>query len=135
MRRAAQAATIGFAALAVFQAALVAGAPLGRAAWGGADAHLMMAQRVGSAVSVGFYIVAIVVVRGRAAGRQERRYRWGAWALAVLLGLAAIANIASESQWENFLLAPVALVLAALCVVVARTASGAEPRKATPIYH
>ena len=132
MRRAAQAATIGFSALAVFQAALATGLPLGEAAWGGTDAHLSMAQRVGSAVSVGFYIVAIMAVRGRAAGRQERRYRWGAWALALVLGLAALANVASESLWENLLLAPIALVLAALCLVVARTASGDQPRHAAP---
>jgi hypothetical protein len=122
-RRAAQAATIGFAGLAFFHAALAAGAPLGEAAWGGADAHLTTAQRVGSAASVGFYILAILAVRGRAAGRRERRYRWGTWALAVVFGLAALANLASESPWENLLLAPVALVLAALCVVVARTAA------------
>ena len=30
-------------------------------------------------------------------------------------------NLASASQWENYLMAPVALVLAALCVIVART--------------
>ena len=120
MRRAAQAATVGFAALAVFQAALAAGAPLGAAAWGGADAHLTTAQRVGSALSVAFFTGAILVVRARARGRQERRFRWGTWTVAVVLGLAALANLASESLWENFLLAPVALVLAALCVVLAR---------------
>jgi hypothetical protein len=121
MRRRANAATIGFAALAVFQAALAAGAPLGRAAWGGAHADLTSAQRAGSAASVGFYLVAIAVVRGRAAGRRERRYRWGTWTLAVALGLSGLANVASDSRWETFLLAPVALVLAALCVGVARS--------------
>jgi hypothetical protein len=128
MRRAAQAATFGFAAIAVFQAALAAGAPLGEAAWGGAQAQLTTAQRVGSAGSVGFYIIAIVLVRGRAAGRQERPYRWGTWALAVLLGLAALANLASGSPWENFVLAPIALTLTALCVIVAGRARGRPSR-------
>jgi hypothetical protein len=130
MRRAAQAATIGFAALMVFQAALAAGAPLGDAAWGGVHAHLTTGERVGSAVSVLVYVAAILVVRGRAAGRPERRYRWGIWALVAVLGIAGVMNLASESRWENFLLAPVALVLAALCIVVARGASSAQRRAA-----
>jgi hypothetical protein len=128
MRRAAQATTIGLAALLVFQAALAAGAPLGDAAWGGAHAHLTTGERVGSAISVIFYIAAILVVRGRAAGREERRYRWGIWALTVILAIAGVANLASDSRWENFLLAPVAVVLAALCVVVARGATNARNR-------
>jgi hypothetical protein len=121
MPRAAQIATVGFAGMIVFQAALAAGARLGDAAWGGADAQLTAGQRVGSAVSVLFYAAAIMIVRRRAAGRAERRYRWGTWGLAVVFALSALANLASESQWENFLMAPVALVFAALCVIVART--------------
>lgn len=130
MRRAAQAATVGFGVLMVFQAALAAGAPLGDAAWGGAHAQLSTAERVGSAISICIYVAAILVVRGRAAGREERRYRWGIWALAAVLGLAGVMNLASESRWENLLLAPVAVVLAALCLVVARGATGARRRVA-----
>jgi FtsH-binding integral membrane protein len=121
MPRAARVATIGFAGMLVFEAALAAGVPLGDAAWGGAHAQLTTAQRFGSAVSVLFFAAAIVVVRRRAAGRAERRYRWGTWGLAVIFALSAVMNLASESRWENLLLAPVALVLAALCVSVART--------------
>jgi hypothetical protein len=129
MRRAADAATVGFAALMIFQAALAAGAPLGAAAWGGAGADLTTAERVGSAVSVLVYLAAIAIVRGRAAGRAERRYRWGAWALVAAFGLAALANVASESRWENLLMAPVAVVLCALCAVVARAADREAPRR------
>jgi hypothetical protein len=39
-------------------------------------------------------------------------------------------NLASDSRWENLLLAPVALVLAALCAVVARGAANAPSRAA-----
>src|SRR4051812_10229068 len=92
MRRAAQAATIGFAALMVFQAALAAGAALGDAAWGGAHAHLTTGERIGSAISVFFYFAAMVVVRARATGREERRYRSGIWALAVVLAMAGVVN-------------------------------------------
>ena len=117
--RAAQVASVGFAGMIVFEAALAAGAPLGDAAWGGARAELTTGQRFGSVVSVLFYAVAIIIVRRRAAGRAERRYRWGTWGLAVVFALAALMNLASESRWENFLMAPVALGLAGLCVLVA----------------
>jgi hypothetical protein len=130
VRRAAQAATIGFGALVVFQAALAVGAPLGDAAWGGAHAQLTTGERIGSAISVFIYLAAILVVRGLAAGRKERRYRWGTWALVGLFGIAGIMNLASESEWENFLLAPLALLLSALCLVVARGAGNAQSRAA-----
>jgi MFS-type transporter involved in bile tolerance (Atg22 family) len=125
MGRAAQAATICFAALAVFEAALAAGAPLGEAAWGGSAVHLTTGQRVASAATAGLWIAAIAIVRGRAAGRAGRRYRLGTWVLVALLGVSALLNVASESAWETYLLAPVALVLAGLCSVVAYKAGSA----------
>ena len=128
MPRAAQLATLAFAGMIVFQAALAAGARLGDAAWGGAHAQLTAGQRVGSTVSVLFYAAAIIIVRRRAAGRAEHRYRWGTWGLAVVFALASLMNLASESRWENYLMAPVALVLAALCVIVARTPSDQRRR-------
>jgi hypothetical protein len=112
----------------VFETALAAGARLGDAAWGGAHAQLTTGQRFGSAVSVLFYAAAIIIVRRRAAGRAERRYRWGTWGLAVIFALTTLMNLASESQWENYLMAPVALILAALCVIVARTPAGHRGR-------
>lgn len=120
MHRAAKVAVSCFAGLMVFQFALAAGAPLGHAAWGGDHAHLTTAQRTGSAVSVVFYLLAIACVRGRAGGRTGRRYRWGVRALAALMGLSAVMNLASGSRWETFLLAPIAVVLAVLCAVIAR---------------
>jgi hypothetical protein len=101
-------------------------APLGDAAWGGAHTQLTTGQRVGSGVAVFVYLAAIYIVRGCAAGGRERLYRWGTWAFVGILGLAAVANVASESPWESYLLAPVAILLAALCFVVARTAARGE---------
>lgn len=43
------------AALAAFQAALVAGAPLGRLAWGGQHVVLPRNLRIGSAISIALY--------------------------------------------------------------------------------
>jgi hypothetical protein len=137
MRRATRAVTIGFAGMSAFQVALAAGAPLGHAAWGGAHAHLSTAQRVGSAVTVAFYALATVVVRSRAAGRVERRYRWSAWGLVGILGISALMNVASSSLWERYLLAPVALALAVLCAVVAHKAprSTAQPTGVRPLVN
>lgn len=128
MRQATHAAIIGFSAMLAFQVALAAGAPLGHAAWGGTHAHLSTAQRVGSAISVGFYALAILVVRRRGAGRTERRYRRATLGLVGILGLSALINAASGSPWEKYLLAPLALALAVLCAVVEY---GAAPSKAS----
>jgi hypothetical protein len=129
MRRATDAATIGFAAMLAFQASLAAGAPLGHAAWGGAHAHLATAERAGSAISVAFYALAILVVRRRAAGRAERRYRWATLGLVAILGLSAFMNAASSSPWERYVLAPVALAQAVLCAVVAYRATRSPARR------
>jgi peptidoglycan/LPS O-acetylase OafA/YrhL len=134
MRRATHAATIGFAAMLAFQVALAAGAPLGHAAWGGTHTQPSTAQRVGSAISVAFYALAIVVVRRRASGR-DGRYSWATLGLVGILGLSALMNAASSSPWERYLLAPVALALAVLCAVVAYGArrSTARPSDDRPV--
>ena len=93
-------------------------------------AQLTTGQRFGSTVSVLCYAAAIIIVRRRAAGRPERCYRWKTWGLAVFFALAALMNLASESQWENYLMAPLALVLAALCVIVAHAPTGHRERTA-----
>lgn len=127
-RAAAVLAAAGFAGIAVFQLALAAGAPWGHAAWGGAEAELSTAQRIGSAVAVAVWIAATLIVLGRAGfwriagGRSAALVRRGTWVLAALSGLSALANFASQSSWERYLLGPLALVLAGLCLVVTRSA-------------
>lgn len=126
VRRAAMAVAVGFAALVAFQLALVAGAPLGRAAWEGTARVLPTSFRIGSSVTVLLYSLAALVVL-RHAGFPVR---WvspafahrGTWAVVVILPLSALANFASESPWERFLMAPVAVVLAVLSFIVARNA-------------
>ena len=135
MVQAARAAVLfGFSLLLAFQIALAAGAPLGEAAWGGSRTDLTTAQRLGSAVSALFYVLAIFIVRRRTDGRVERRYRWGIRALVVILAVSGLINVASSSRWENFVLGPAAFVLAGLCFIVARApiASAATARPVTP---
>jgi hypothetical protein len=123
-RTAAALAAVGFLGVALFQVALAAGADWGHAAWGGANAELSTTLRVGSAVAVLFWTTAAYVVLGRAGflGRPRLAglHRWGTWVVAALCGVGALANFASQSAYENLVFGPLSVVLATLCVVVAR---------------
>jgi hypothetical protein len=122
-------AAIGFLAIAVFQLALALGAPLGRAAWGGTHTQLPMGLRIASAVAVGIWVLAAFIVLGHAGFRviplPPASVRWGTWILVGVLVLGALMNFASPSGWERFLWGPLALILAGLCLVLAR--SGVAP--------
>jgi len=121
---AAIAASVGFSALFVFQALLAAGAPLGGAAFGGASIVLPSTLRIASAVSALLFLGALwavlsgagVVRVGAGAATVARRVLW---CYVGLFGLSALANLASLSPWERFLMAPLAVLLAACCVIVA----------------
>jgi hypothetical protein len=123
-------AAAGFCSIAVFQIALALHAPLGRAAWGGTHAQLPPGLRIASAVAAAFWVLAAIVVLGRAGfdvtGLPAAFLRWGTWVLVAVLPLGAVMNFASPSPWERFLWGPVALVLAGLCFVVARSAGGSH---------
>lgn len=116
------AAAVGFVGIAAFQAAIAAGVPLGRAAWGGTHVRLPQRLRVASAVAVGFWIVAALVVLARAGFDASpvpfSASRWATWILVVLLPIGAVMNAASRSPWERFLWAPIALVLGVLCLAL-----------------
>ena len=56
---------------------------------------------------------------------SARVARAGTRALAVLLTLSVLMNLASSSDWERYLQAPIAAGMAALCFRVAR--SGHRP--------
>ena len=125
-RGAAVAATVGFAGLALFQLLLVAGAPFGAAAWGGTnDGQLPTNLRVGSALAIVVYGLAAAVILARAGFGvrfiSRAVARIGSWVLVALLTVGALANFASQSPWERFLLGPVTVLLAGLCLVVARS--------------
>jgi hypothetical protein len=104
------------AALAVFQLALVAGAPLGRFAWGGGSTVLPTRLRVGSAVSVLIYAVIAWVV---AEAVREGGSDIGIWVLTAYFALGVVMNAASRSRSERMVMTPVVLLLAACCLVIA----------------
>jgi hypothetical protein len=123
-RLAAVAAAIGFVVIAGFQLSLALGAPLGRAAWGGTYGRLPVSLRIASAIAVVVWGLAALIVLRRGGFRilsiSPAIARWGTRILVGLLLLGALANFASRSDWERFLWGPVALILAILCLVVAR---------------
>ena len=126
VRIVAMVAAVGFLVIAAFQVALALGAPLGRAAWGGAyDGQLPMGLRIASAVAVGVWLLSALIVLGRAGYRVVPLpywvLRWGTWVLVGLLFVGALLNIASSSGWERFGWGPVALILGVLCLLVARS--------------
>ena len=129
VRIAAMAAGVGLLLIAVFQVALAFGAPLGGAAWGGAyEGQLPMGLRIASGVAVAVWVLAALIVLGRAGFRvvplPNSVLRWGTWVLVVLLLVGALMNMASSSGWERFGWGPFSLILGILCLFVAL---GAEP--------
>jgi hypothetical protein len=130
-QNAAIAAAAGCGAIALFQVALAAGAPLGHAAYGGGQAELTALQRVASTAAVAVWSSAAMIVLGRArlwhAPRLDRVFRRGTWFFAAVLTIGALMNLASRSVWENVVFGPLAAVLAILFVTVARKADDGAP--------
>jgi hypothetical protein len=112
------------AALAAFQIALAAGAPLGHLAWGGKHRVLPRGLRIASAVSVLLYGLFAWIIAA-AAGSVDRfgdyvpSGNWAIWVLTVYFGVGVLANLASRSRPERFVMTPVAAVLCACCLVIA----------------
>jgi hypothetical protein len=112
---------IGCLGIAAFQVALAAGAPLGRAAWGGAHERLPRNLRIASAVaSLVWVVVTLIVLEG--AGFDVSPIPASAaatWAVAGLLLVGALMNFLSRSRPERMIWGPVALALSGLTVFVA----------------
>jgi hypothetical protein len=123
-RRAAVGAAIGFSGLAAFEGALALGAPLGRAAWGGSYVQLPTELRIASAVAVGIWLFAALLVLHRAGMRvlplPPTVVHWGVWILVGLLSLGALMNFASPSVWERVIWGPFGLIVVALCIIITR---------------
>ena len=112
------------AALAVLQIALAAGAPLGHLAWGGQRRVLPTGLRIGSAVSVLLYgafawIIATAVDRATDVGDYEYPTPPALWAITVFFGIGILANAASRSRPERFVITPVVAGLFACCLLIA----------------
>jgi hypothetical protein len=119
---AALAATAILVALAVFQIALIAGAPIGRFAWGGQHRVLPTRLRVGSVISIVLYVIFAVVILQRAEVISlvpDVISRVGIWILTGYFVLGIVMNGISRSKPERNVMTPVCIVLALCCLVIA----------------
>ena len=107
-------AAVGFLGIGAFQVALALGAPLGRAAWGGANSVIPPRLRRASAVAAVVWLLAAVVILARAGVIDVPLPP-----ILLVVGAWALVNVASSSPWERFGWAPYAAVLAGLSLVVA----------------
>ena len=110
------------AALAVFQAALIAGAPLGHFAWGGQHRVLPRNLRIGSVVSIGLYGLFAVIILQRAgvvAWLPQVVADVGIWVILAYTALGIPLNAISRSLPERFTMTPVVTVLFGLILTVA----------------
>jgi hypothetical protein len=116
-------ACVVLAGLGQFQASLVAGAPLGRFAWGGAHEVLPRRLRVGSLTSVGLYALFAVIVLEKAGVTSivaaAAVSDIGSWVLSGYFFLGVLVNAISRSKPERAVMTPVALMLSVLCLLVA----------------
>ena len=110
-------------ALAVFQLALVLGAPLGQFAWGGADRVLPRAKRIGSVVSIVLYALFAWVFLMKAGlvpmGLPEVVVDVAAWVIVGYFALGIPMNGMSRSKPERYTMTPILVVLLVLALIVA----------------
>jgi hypothetical protein len=119
---AAVAACFILAALAVFQAALIAGAPLGRFAWGGQHEVLPAKLRIGSATSIALYVFIAYVALAKAGLApplvSEGFTEVTCWVLTGYFALGIVLNGISRSKPERLVMTPTVVVLTALYLLI-----------------
>lgn len=120
---AALATTMILAALAVFQAMLAAGAPLGRFAWGGQHERLPPSLRIGSMIAILLYAGFALVLLQRAGGLALLPAGdWvvvAMWVVPGYFALGIVVNAISRSRPERLTMTPLVTLLFALSLIVA----------------
>ena len=109
--------------LAIFQAALIAGAPLGRMAWGGEHTVLPSKLRLASGVSIVLYVLFAYTALAKAALAppliNETVTSVSTWVLTAYFALGIVMNGISRSKPERLIMTPTVLVLTALYLILA----------------
>lgn len=109
--------------LAIFQLALIFGAPIGKYAWGGAHTTLPRNLRIGSAISILLYGIFAAIILGKAdifsLFSDSAITNIGVWILAIYFCIGVVMNGISRSKPERNLMTPIALVLAILTLLIA----------------
>jgi uncharacterized membrane protein SirB2 len=123
----AQAAAIIFmvlmGALAIFQATLILGAPLGHFAWGGQHRVLPRRLRIGSAVAIvlyGLFALILMMRAGLLAPWPDMSWIMPAsWIILAYLALGVVMNAISRSLPERLTMTPLITALLGLTLIVA----------------
>ncbi|MFT6534466.1 MAG: hypothetical protein ACJAS7_000496 [Alpinimonas sp.] len=109
--------------LAIFQLALVLGAPLGRFVWGGQNDVLPTRLRRGSLFAILLYIGFSVIVLAASGALSiavlEPVGGLLSWMIVVYLGFGVLMNVFSRSKPERFVMTPVTLILTVCALIVA----------------
>ena len=114
--------TIILAVLAVFQAALAFGAPIGQYAWGGQHRVLPPRLRIGSVVAIVVYALIVVIAFDRLGAIDVFPEPFSVIAMWVIFGyftLGIFMNAISRSKPERNVMTPVCIVLALLSLFIA----------------
>jgi hypothetical protein len=114
--------TVLLALLAVFQVALILGAPIGHFAWGGQHRVLPTRLRIGSVVSILIYAVIALAGLDRAGTVDVFPGAFSAvamWIVFAYFALGIVLNAISRSKHERYTMVPVTLALAVLSLLVA----------------
>lgn len=110
-------------ALAGLQAALAAGAPIGRFAWGGQHDILPARLRIGSALSIAIYVLLMILVASKAgvtgAIAQGPFLDISLWVATIYLTIGVVVNAISRSRSERYTMTPLTAVLAVCFLIVA----------------
>ena len=109
-------------ALALFQAALIAGAPIGRFAWGGQHRVLPRGFRIGSVVAIVLYVLFALIILQRALvlpSLPEPLVSVGVWVVLTYFILGIGMNAISRSKPERYTTVPVTIVLTVLSFFIA----------------
>lgn len=114
------------AGIASLQVAIAAGAPWGAIVWGGVeDGQLSEGLRVASAVAaiVLTWMALVLLTRGGVIPKTRivpsRYLRVETWAIAGLMALNTLGNLASGNPFEQLVFAPATALLTALAVYLA----------------
>jgi len=117
-------ATVMLLGYAVFQFCLILGLPWGHYAWGGQNEILPIALRIGSAMSILIYLLAISLILSRAriikAVKNKKITYYGTWVFTIYFFVGILMNAVSRSPAERYNV-PFILVLTFMFLIVAKS--------------
>ncbi|WP_344294451.1 hypothetical protein [Agromyces neolithicus] len=114
--------TVILAVLAIFQAALIFGAPIGQYAWGGQHRVLPLRLRIGSAVSIVIYALIVLIAFDRLGAIDVFPDTFSViamWVIFAYFTLGIFMNAISRSKPERNVMTPLSAVLAVLSLLIA----------------